>query len=204
MSLNPFVRIQTLLETLKVQAVKLDSSNAQSKAHKLIKHNALFSENLFITHSDKFEDYIDEIKKKADELSRLIKFNKNTFALNQLPLLEQQIASLYNAINSNSSIESEAQYRLEGIKARNFKKAAKAVMQTSHELHKTLAEHHEFERRLLAMITDREQEIHITTPAKGRKLSEEILAVHQRLGRCRQAISKIERQIEISEKRYTR
>ena len=50
------------------------------------------------------------------------------------------------------------------------------------------------------MLNERELLRKSASPAKAKKLSDEVLALHQRLGRCRQAISKIERQIEVAEK----
>ena len=58
----------------------------------------------------------------------------------------------------------------------------------------------EFERRLLAMVHEREQQRQQATNKQSERLSEEILALHQRLGRCRQAISKLEREIEQTKK----
>ena len=46
------------------------------------------------------------------------------------------------------------------IKSRRYKKAAQAVMQSSHNLHNKLNETVEFERRLLEMIQTREKQFH--------------------------------------------
>ncbi|NQY64182.1 MAG: primosomal replication protein [Alteromonadaceae bacterium] len=194
-------RINTLLVNLAEQAKATDKINTQKKSHLLLKDNALFSETLFVTYSDKFISYVQEIKKNTVSLQRLINAKKTDIAYNQLTHIEQQISSLINALNSNQTMHNEAQNRLNAFKAKRYKKAAKSIMQTSHSLHQKLAETHEFERRLAEMITDREQDRLKATPAKAQKMSTEILTIHQRLGRCRQAISKIERQIELAEKR---
>ncbi len=204
MSQSAFERIQTLLVQLSKQAIAIDKSNATLKAHKLLTDNALFSETLFVTHSDKFYAYVKEIERKVNELDRLIAAGQTVIAFNQLPLIEQQITSLVNAFNANNSMHNEAQNRLNAFKTRRFKKAAKAVMSSSHELHQKLAETREFERRLAEMIADRErQRTNNSQAVTQQKLATEILTLHQRLGRCRQAISKIERDIELSEKRGT-
>ena len=152
-----------------------------NKTHKIIQENDIFSEALFNTHSDLFHPYVAEVKSKTNELSRLLTANKNTLAHSRLLLIEQQISALRNALNSNGALHKEPAQRLVAIKARRYKKAAQAVMQSSHNLHKKLNETFEFERRLVEMI-------------------QEVLALHQRLGRCRQAISKLEREIAQSEK----
>jgi primosomal replication protein N'' len=51
------------------------------------------------------------------------------------------------------------------------------------------------------MITEREQLRQHAKNADSLKLSQEVLALHHRLGRCRQAISVIERDIAFAEKR---
>ncbi len=76
-------------------------------------------------------------------------------------------------------------------------------MQPTQALYQKLSEHHEFERRLALMIAEREQQRGNTKDYSQRneQLKLEILALHKRLGKCRQAISVIERDIELAEKR---
>ena len=50
------------------------------------------------------------------------------------------------------------------------------------------------------MIQDRELQRQHANVKRSKQLSEEVLALHQRLGRCRQAISKLEREIAQAEK----
>ena len=160
----------------------------------------IFSEALFATNSDKIYDYVNEIQVKTIELSRLLRNGKIELSQSRLQNIEQQITAIMNAIRSNKSIHQEAQYRLTAINARRYKKAAKELFKSSQALYQQLSEHHEFERRLLAMLSERELLRVNATSSKANKISSEVLALHQRLGRCRQAISKIERQIEVSEK----
>lgn len=193
-------KIHAILEQLDEQAMQVDQQNKHSKTHKIIQENDIFSEALFNTHSDQFHPYIAEVKNKTNELSRLLSANKNTLAHSRLLLIEQQISALRNALNSNNTLHKEPAQRLVAIKARRYKKAAQAVMQSSHNLHKKLNETFEFERRLIEMIQTREQQRQNATVKQSNQISEEILALHQRLGRCRQAISKLEREIAQSEK----
>jgi len=82
-----------------------------------------------------------------------------------------------------------------------YNNVAKAVLLSSHQLYQKLNEHHEFERRLMDMVQTRQQELTQCRASQSTKLSQEVLALHQRLGRCRKAISAIEREIELAEKR---
>jgi len=193
-------RITAVLDSLTEQAKIIDIENAQTKSHYLLKDKDVFSEALFATNSDKIQPYVDEVRGKTIELSRLLHHGKKELSQNRLQGIEQQISAIVNAIRSNKGIHQEAQYRLTAINARRYKKAAKQLFKSSQALYQQLSEHHEFERRLLAMLDERELLRKSATPAKAKKISDEVLALHQRLGRCRQAISKIERQIEVSEK----
>jgi len=193
-------KIHAVIEQLNQQAIVVDQQNKHSKSHKIIQENDIFSEKLFLTHSDMFHPYIIEVKNKTDELSRLLAANKNTLAHSRLLLIEQQISALRTALNSNSTLHKEPEQRLVAMKARRYKKAAQAVMQSSHNLHKKLNETFEFERRLIEMIQERELQRQHANVKRSKQLSEEVLALHQRLGRCRQAISKLEREIAQAEK----
>ncbi|MFT5635825.1 MAG: primosomal replication protein N'' [Cognaticolwellia sp.] len=198
--LSAINKIHAILEQLNEQAMQVDQQNKYSKTHKIIQENDIFSEALFNTHSDLFHPYVTEVKSKTNELSRLLTANKNTLAHSRLLLIEQQISALRNALNSNNALHKEPAQRLVAIKARRYKKAAQAVMQSSHNLHKKLNETFEFERRLVEMIQARERQNHNISAKQTKQLTEEVLALHQRLGRCRQAISKLEREIAQSEK----
>jgi primosomal replication protein N'' len=193
-------RITAVLDSLAEQAKIIDTENQQTKSHYLLKDKDIFSEALFATNSDKIGAYVEEVRGKTIELSRLLQSGKKELSQNRLQGIEQQISSIINAIRSNKGLHQEAQYRLNAINARRYKKAAKELFKSSQALYQQLAEHHEFERRLLAMLNEREQLRQSATPAKAKKILDEVLALHQRLGRCRQAISKIEREIEVSEK----
>ena len=197
---SPVDRITAVLDDLTEQAKIVDAENQQTKSHYLLKDKDVFSEALFATNSDRIQPYVDEIRGKTIELSRLLEHGKKELSQNRLQGIEQQISAIINAIRSNKGIHQEAQYRLTAINARRYKKAAKQLFKSSQALYQQLTEHHEFERRLLAMLNERELLRKSATPSKAKILSDEVLALHQRLGRCRQAISKIERQIEVAEK----
>jgi primosomal replication protein N'' len=193
-------RIYTVLDDLSQQAKLVDDENQRTKSHYLLQDKNVFSESLFATNSDQIQPYVAEIRQKTAELSRLLSNGKKELSHSRLQGIEQQISAVINALRSNKGIHQEAQYRLNAINSRRYKKAAKELFQSSQALYQQLSEHHEFERRLQVMLQERELLRQAATPSKINKIAAEVLALHQRLGRCRQAISKIERQIELSEK----
>ena len=120
-----------------------------------------------------------------------------------------------NAIQANETMHQAAQasfnarknIRIKSAKATHqkqtyiYNKMAKSVLLSSHQLYQQLTEHHEFERRLNDMLIEKEQQRLKCKPHESEKLSLDVLTLHQRLGRCRKAISTIERDIELTEKR---
>ena len=216
-------RLSTLLDHLTVQANKTDQLNSKNKSHRLIENNNLFSQHLFTTESDKLCLYVEEVKNKLVDFSRLYNLstdneNKKEIAKSSLLQIEQQTTALINAIQANNTMHQAAQVSFDArkkirIKSANtaqlnqqekYKALTKSVLLTSNQLYQQLSEHHEFERRLMEMITEREQQRIRSRSISTDKLSQEVLALHQRLGRCRKAISSIEKNIESAQKNNLR
>ena len=105
------------------------------------------------------------------------------------------------SFDAKKQVRAKAAKRNQAITKDKYKKLAKTVLLNSHQLYQKLNEHHEFERRLLEMIRSRSQQLNQCKQGQSAKISQEVLALHQRLGRCRQAITAIERDIELAEKR---
>ena len=210
--MNSIERLSVLLQALDVKAKQTDIRNSQIKAHRLIENNNLFSPILFVSQSDQFSPYIKEVHRRISEFSRLVAANKVDLSKVLLQQIEQQISAISNALQSNSvmhqaaklSFDANSKVRIKKAKekqANKYGELAKNMMQSSHQLYQKLSQHHEFERRLMDMLAERERARMQCKKHESEKLSAEVLALHQRLGRCRRAISTIERDIEQAEKR---
>ena len=197
MSLAAITKLVNILTPLKEKALSIDKSNEANKAHRLLENNVLFSINLFKTKSDKYFPYILETEQRIKELEFLLAKKKNEISLELLRQIELQLNALFNAISSNNVMHQEAKYRQEKLNKIKYKNMAKKVMLSSHQLYSKLSEYQEFERRLTDMLNQKNME---AQTKNNPKYSQEALVIHQRLGRCRQAISKVEREIELSEK----
>lgn len=197
MSFAAINKLTNLLNSLKKTANDIDNLNESNKAHRMIENNSIFSINLFRTQSDKFFPYLIEVEKNINELDYLLKKKKNDFSHALLLTIEQQLNALYNAISSNTVIHNAAEIQQTQLKKIKYRNMAKKLMLSSHELYNKLSEYQEFERRLLDMLHEKNS---LATGNNKAKYTEEALVIHQRLGRCRQAISKVEREIELSEK----
>jgi len=210
--MNSIERLSVLLQTLDAKAKQIDIKNTQLKAHRLIENNNLFSSTLFVSQSDQFGPYIRETQRRISEFSRLVVANKIDLSKVLLLQIEQQISAIANALQSNSVMHQAAKLSFDANNKVRIKKAkvkqagklrelTKNIVLSSHQLYQKLTEHHEFERRLMDMVNERENARLKCKNHESEKLSAEVLALHQRLGRCRRAISTIERDIERAEKR---
>lgn len=201
---NAINKIARALKHLKSLAQATDQNNKGNNSHKLIQEKLIFNESLFRCDTDMFIDYVHEIHENNQNLSRLLSEKKSSLALALLEKIETQIEALSNALNANTLMHNEAQLhasKVKEAKKNRYQKAAQALISSSQQLYQSLSEHHEFERRLMDMLANKEKELSSNARTQNPLLSQEILALHQRLGRCRQAISKIERNIELTEKR---
>lgn len=197
---------------LAIEAKQIDAKNTQNKSHRLIENNNLFSPSLFSSQSDRYLPYVEEIERKLAEFTRLVASNKITLSKALLEHLEQQISAISIALQANSTIHQAAKLSFDANKKIIIKNAkakqvskyrdlAKTLTLNSHQLYQKLTEHHEFERRLMDMLMEKERQRLECKKHESEKLSFEVLTLHQRLGRCRKAISTIERDIELAEKR---
>jgi primosomal replication protein N'' len=197
---------------LAVQAKQIDTNNTQNKSHRLIENNNLFSPALFFSQSDRYLPYVQEVERRLAEFTRLVVANKIELSRALLAHLEQQISAISIALQANSTIHQAAKLSFDANKKVRIKKAkakqankyrdlAKQLVLSSHQLYQKLTEHHEFERRLMDMLIEKERQRLECKKHESEKLSIEVLTLHQRLGRCRKAISIIERDIALAEKR---
>jgi primosomal replication protein N'' len=209
---NSIERLTEVLARLALEAKQLDSQNSQNKSHQLIENNNLFSSNLFTSQSDRYLPYVEEVERKLAEFKRLIANNKVELSKALLMHLEQQISAISNALHANSTIHQAAKLSFDANKkvrikkakakqANKYKNLANQLILNSQQLYQKLTEHHEFERRLMDMLIEKERQRLNCKKHENEKLSAEVLTLHQRLGRCRKAISTIERDIERAEKR---
>ncbi|MFD2166296.1 primosomal replication protein PriC [Thalassotalea euphylliae] len=190
-------KLAELIAQIKNDAMSLQktkSSNSYSERY-------IIENNIFATRSYEYLDYISETENKLKQLEQCLNKQQMTYAATLAEQIENQCGALVTAIASHQTRQKKIRAATPSFKQNKYKKIAQKVMLPTHALYAKLAEHHEFERRLALMITEREYERAKAKQEKAAQLSAEILALHQRLGRCRKAISTIERDIEMAEKR---
>ena len=144
---------------------------------------ARFDKKLFATHSTQLKDYLLEVRANMDKLQRSVEQARAEQVAFLAERLVEQLAALQRELATKELRKSERQQP----EAENF--------------YQKLATHQDYERRLQAMINDRENQHAVQTTLAGQqKLQREILALEGRLQRCRQALIRLERIIERQER----
>jgi primosomal replication protein N'' len=168
------------LQQLRQHAEKIDLKRARGKPQNW------FDSTLFSCRSPELTDYVLEAQRNLTHLQQHSLSDGARLRLVQR--LSEQTAALTQA------------FRNVDVRQKNTAKSAKlkAVVEkinaSGQQLYQQLSETQEFERRLLDMIT-------LASRDNSGHAVQRTLALHARLGRCRQALSEIERQIQDLERR---
>lgn len=176
-----------LLNTLKQQLQQL-----QQKAAVLDKKTSVgrpqnwFDSGLFSCRSSQLTDYVAEALRNLQHLEAASLSPQLQAQLVQR--LADQTAALVQAFR-NSGTRNSAPARTAAVKS-----LVQHVTASSQQLYQQLSDTQHFERRLLDMITLSEKD-------SSADAVQRTLALHARLGRCRKALSEIERQIQQMERR---
>ncbi|AOM41127.1 primosomal replication protein PriC [Xenorhabdus hominickii] len=146
---------------------------------------ARFDQTLFHRYSNKLGGYMQEIKQNMEQLKSCVKDNR----IEQVKFLSERLLTQIEALKRE--ISTQALRKQED----KFERRSQ-----ERDLYQRLAEHQDYERRLMAMVDDRELQLNKqVTLANKHKLQQEIAALAGRLARCRQALMRIERSIEKQE-----
>ncbi len=179
MSSHPL--IQTLEQQFAQLAHALESIADQPAA------KARFDRALFSAHGTRLRDYLAETRANLEQLARAVEGKH----LAQTRFLAERIVAQIAALRREEA--TQALRRAEPV----------TPARDSGDLYQKLAQHQDYERRLKDMIADRESRLsQCTTLAQQQNLQREIVAQEGRLARCRQALGKIEKQIERYERGF--
>lgn len=171
----------SLLHVLRTRIDEL--AQAIAPVSSLRASQARFDKKLFATHGTQLKDYLREVQANMNQLQHSVEQSKTDQVAFLAEKLVGQLAALQRELATKALRQNERQLP----EAENF--------------YQKLATHQEYERRLHAMINDREsQHSQQTTLVGQQKLQREILVLEGRLQRCRQALARIERTIERQER----
>lgn len=192
---NPTEKLKWHIENLIVKAQEFDKAKWFDKNRFIQSQPSLFSNRLFSSKSLKLSDYVDEIAFALKTLPPTEHRHAYQFAITKIG---EQIEAVIKVLKSTPvwAKENVAKSKKQQV----YRQAVTKIMQSSHELYQELSQNHEFERRLLEMIHERERELSEASKLDAERLQKEIFALHMRLGRCRKAISVVEDKIVHAEK----
>lgn len=144
---------------------------------------ARFDAALFSNRGTRLRDYLAEVQRNFAQLQTAA----NDSRISQVAFLAEKLVAQITAL--------QRELATQALRRKNQPKEVVAV-----DLYHKLAEHQDYERRLMSMIQDRESLLgRQTTFAAQQKLQHELAALEGRLVRCRQALVRIERSIERKE-----
>ena len=147
---------------------------------------ARFDIALFSTKGTRLRDYLAEIKMNLQQLNQEV-FEKRSA---QVAFIAERLVAQITAMQRE-------------LATQTLRKPHQTPERKSHDNYTKLAETQQFERRLIAMIEDRETTLgQLATFSDQQRVQKELAALEGRLMRCRQALAKIERQIERQEKGF--
>ncbi|CAO97523.1 primosomal replication protein PriC [Erwinia tasmaniensis] len=171
-----------LLQQLEIQVEKLAQA-VEPHANKRTTQ-ARFDHQLFHCHSTRLGDYLLEIRQNLARLTQSVSDNRTVSVAWMSERVVLQIGALQREIATQKMRSGEAR-----------------PVALKENLYEKLAEHQDFERRLRAMIGDRESLLaQQETLIQQQQLQRELAALEGRLQRCLQALKRIERAIENRER----
>lgn len=147
---------------------------------------ARFDVALFSTKGTRLRDYLAEIKINLQQLNQEVVEKRSA----QVAFIAERLVAQITAMQRE-------------LATQTLRETHQTPERKSHDNYTRLAETQQFERRLVAMIEDRETTLgQLATFADQQRVQKELAALEGRLMRCRQALAKIERQIERQEKGF--
>ncbi|MGM3174956.1 primosomal replication protein PriC [Dickeya lacustris] len=142
-----------------------------------------FDRQLFSSYSTRLGDYLDEIRHNYQHLQHAVQEQRQERVAFMAEKLLTQITALQRELATQPLREREP------------------IASQPQDLYQKLAEYQGYERRLLAMVQDRESLLSSQTAlAEQQRLQRELAALEGRLARCRQALTRLERHIERQER----
>lgn len=147
---------------------------------------ARFDVALFTTKGTRLRDYLTEVRYNMEQLSQVV-IEKRTA---QVAFIAERLVAQITALQRE-------------LATQTLRKNNQTPERKNQDNYSKLAEHQQYERRLIAMIHDRESAMgKLAAFSDQQRVQQELAALEGRLMRCRQALSKIERYIERQEKGF--
>lgn len=178
-----YSKFHNILNELKLSAAQIDRQRGEH-------HRPLFDEVLFHCHGKLLTPCVQEAHSTLQALLREKESGRLT-PLRAQYLSERllaQIAALTRELSTQNVRKKEPKPQV------YFKKPI-------NDLYQELAQHQDWERRLMDLVRDKAMLLEQTPPVHKHSAQQALLQAEQRLNRCREAKIKIEKRISVQERK---
>ncbi|MCE9678265.1 primosomal replication protein [Shewanella sp. AS1] len=207
-------RLRVQLKQLEQEVLQHDSQLAKGQ-RKLLSDTERFNHQLFEQTGAQLAPCVQQIDRKITQLEQLLKgkISSETIALS-CEGIQDRFTALKRALSTTGlDLKSAEQQRAARFASANkrrqqahaqsgFNWIAANVMHNSHQLYEELNKHLNWVKAFEQKIETLQLKLEHCHGADKIALQNEILLVHRRLGKCRQAISYIEDKIQAFERPY--
>ncbi|MCH1928998.1 primosomal replication protein [Shewanella acanthi] len=204
--------LKNQLKTLEQEVLQHDNQLAPPQ-RKLLQDVERFNQSLFIQHGAQLMPCIEQIRSSISQLEKQIalKLAPQTIALSCERIQDRFTAVKRALATTTIDLKAKNQQRasqrarfakqqVQSHQASGFGWIASNVMQNSHEIYEELNKHLNWAKKFEQKIAEMESNLENCHSADKIRLQNDILLMHRRLGKCRQAISYIEDRIQAFER----
>ncbi len=192
--------VQQSFVMLEAQMAEMERAVRETNLESMSWFNAsdIFNSSSFHTQSEEIIDYIKELKQNVTRLRTVKDQTHADYLTQKITNQFQCLKNLFNSTNLSNKYRSQTRHqnRQQNSLKQRVQNLATNVTQNSQSLYEELSKLHEYERRLLDMVTEKQQLLNSSNAQNNNELRQQVLLTQQRLGRCRQAISGIEEKIQ--------
>lgn len=206
------IKLREQLKRLEQEVLRHDSHLAQNE-QKLLQNTDRFNSGLFQQTGGKLIACVHQIRHGIDMLDKRLQAGVNKEAIESSCLhIQDQFSAVKRALTTTdidlkSERHKKSTARAQYLKRQQKKHAdsgfewiASNVMHNSHQLYDELNKHLNWASRIEQKIQELSYKLNACNAKEKLKLQQEILSMHKRLGKCRQAISYIEDRIQLFER----
>ncbi|MFG0772921.1 primosomal replication protein [Vibrio plantisponsor] len=175
-------RLNLIIEELKSTAALIDRTRGEH-------YRPLFDDTLFHCHGKLLTPCVIETESTLNAILREQKAGKLTQP--RAEYLTERLLAQIGAIQREMSTQA-----IRKKEPKHYRDTRKPIS----DLYQDLAQHQDWERRLMLLVQDKQMAVEGTFGADKTSAQQALLAAEQRLKRCQEAKTKIEKQITFREK----
>jgi len=205
-------KLRVQLQQLEQQVLQYDAS-LPVHDYKLLEHLERFNDELFRQHGAKLTPCVQQIRDNINQLEKQLQLQMSAATVARTcERIQDRFSALKRAM-ATTAIDVKEQQQQKSSKQRYFQKKqsqqhqssgfdwiANHVMHSSHRLYEELNKHLNWEKKFLFKIEQLQSQLDTCHSTAKIALQNDLLLMHRRLGKCRQAISYIEDRIQVFER----